>query len=63
MAADRAHGTVVAARRRGNRQLRAFLKNEQMTVAMKFGHYSTPLIHEVRRGGSWFAVLLTKHPL
>ena len=32
--ADRAHGTVGAARRRRNRRLRAFLKHERMTVAM-----------------------------
>ena len=31
---DRAHGTVGPARRRRNRQLRAFLKHERMTVAM-----------------------------
>ena len=38
-----------------NLQLRAFLKHERMTVANEFGHYSTPLIHEVRRGGCWCA--------
>ena len=32
--ADRAHGTVGAARRRRDRRLRAFLKHERMTVAM-----------------------------
>ena len=32
--ADRAHGAVGAARRRRNRQVRAFLKHERMTVAM-----------------------------
>ena len=32
--ADRAQGTVGAARRRRNRRLRAFLKHERMTVAM-----------------------------
>ena len=34
LCADRAHGTVGAARRRRNRRLRAFLKHERMTVAM-----------------------------
>ena len=35
LCADRAHGTVGAARRRRDRRLRAFLKHESMTVAMK----------------------------
>ena len=41
--ADRAHGTVGAARRRRNRRMRAFLKHERMTVAMNlatFQHHS-----------------------
>ena len=35
LCADRAHGTVGAARRRRDRRLRAFLKHERVTVAMK----------------------------
>ena len=35
LCADRVHGTVGAARRRRDRRLRAFLKHESMTVAMK----------------------------
>ena len=38
--ADRAHGTVGAASRRRNRQLRAFLKHERMTVAMNLATHS-----------------------
>ena len=34
LCADRAHGTVGAARRRRDRRLRAFLKHERMAVAM-----------------------------
>ena len=34
LCADRAHGTVGAARRRRDRRLRAFLKHERLAVAM-----------------------------